>query len=134
MSRFPMRPTAPPANRRHTQLGPAEVRLLDDWGVALISAFPNAVGVFLVGSSMIRKDWRDIDVRIMLHDQEFNAITAVMRPRRLNLMLTLWGRQVTGLPIDCQVQAMTWANAQYPWPKHPRNALGFRDDEGTEGA
>ncbi len=133
MGRLPMRPITS-TKRRATQLGPSEMRLLDDWGNAVRSAFPDAFGVFLVGSSLVRKDWRDIDVRVILRDTDFDALTAVMRPRRLNLMLTLWGGRVTGLPIDCQVQAMTWANKLYPSSEHPRNSLGVRDCEGVEGA
>lgn len=134
MNRLPYRPIPDRKTTRHTQLGPADVRLLDDWGEAIHSAFPEAIGVYLVGSSMVRKDWRDIDVRIVLRDADFTALSGVIRPRRLNLMLTLWGRQVTGLPIDCQVQAMSWANERYPTPKHPRNPLGGRTSEGVEGA
>jgi hypothetical protein len=131
--RYPRQPITP-RPRRITQLGPAEVRLLDDWGKALRDAFPDALGVYLVGSSMVRPDYRDIDVRIMLHDETFAHLQAGMAVRRLNLMLTLWGRQVTGLNIDCQVQQRTFANEHYPPPNHPRNPLGLRGSEGIEGA
>lgn len=134
MSRFPLRPIVAPVKRRHTQLGPADVRLLDDWGKALRSTFPTAFGAYHVGSSMIRKDYRDIDVRIIMPDDDFAALAAVVAPRRLNLMLTLWGQRVTGLPVDCQVQPQTLANEQYPGREHPRNPLGVRDAAGIEGA
>lgn len=83
---------------------------------------------------MVRPDWRDIDVRIMLRNDDFATLATVIKPRRLNLMLTLWGRQVTGLPIDCQIQSAATANDRYPTDKHPRNMLGMRDSEGEEGA
>lgn len=130
--RYPMRPV-PSKPKRHTQLGPAEVRLLDDWGKALRSAFPDAFGAYLVGSSITRADWRDIDVRIILPDDAFDRLASAVMPRRLNLMLTLWGRQVTGLPIDCQVQPQRLATERYPLPQHPRNPLGLRGSDGIEG-
>lgn len=117
---------------RNIALDIAAVRLLDDWGKALRSAFPTAFGPYHVGSSFKGAGtWRDVDVRIILPDPDFDCLAAIIRPRRLNLMLTLWGRQVTGLPVDCQVQAQSWANEKYP---HPRNPLGLRGDTGDEGA
>ena len=118
---------------RSVNLDPASLRLLDDWGAAVRSSFPSSFGPFHVGSSFRGGDgtWRDVDVRVILNDADYNALAAVMKPKRLNLMLTLCGRQVTGLPIDCQVQAQSWANERYP---HPRSALGLRDDNGDEGA
>lgn len=133
MTRYPMRPITK-GRRRHTMLGPADVRLLDDWGKALRNAFPQAFGAYLVGSAMTRVDPRDIDVRIILPDDVFASLAAAIQPRRLNLMLTLWGRQVTGLPIDCQVQPQELANRLYPSAQHPRNPLGLRDTDGIEGA
>lgn len=118
--------------RRHTFLGPAEVRLLDDWGKALRQTFPDALGAYLVGSAMTRADYRDIDVRIIMHDKDHAKLAASINVRRLHLMLTLWGRQVTGLNIDCQTQSMTLANSQYGG--QPRNPLGVRDADGVEGA
>lgn len=139
MRRYPMRPIAEPSRRRHTYLGPADVRLLDDWGKALRQTFPTAFGVYLVGSAMTRPDYRDIDVRIILPDADHQALGTAINYRRLNLMLTVWGKQVTGLPIDCQVQSQTLANTQYPMSAndkvhHPRNPLGGRDANGEEGA
>lgn len=117
---------------RRIQLDPANVRLLDDWGKALRSTFNGEIA-YHVGSSF-RGDgsYRDVDVRIILPNDKYEAIAAVMKPRRLNLMLTLWGRQVTGLLIDCQVQPLSFANDVYG--KEPRNPLGLRMDDGIEGA
>lgn len=130
--RLPRRPL--PEKKRHTYLGPAHVRLLDDWGKALRTAFPDAFGAYLVGSALTRPNYRDIDVRIILPDTTFDHLEAAMKPRRLNLMLTLWGQQVTGLNIDCQVQRQSFSQATYPLREHPRNPLGLRDVEGDEGA
>lgn len=118
---------------RATQLGPAEVRLLDDWAKALREMFPDALGVLHVGSSLTRADWRDIDVRVVLPDSNFETLRLVMRPRRLNLALTLWGQRVTGLPIDCQIQPLA-KSSEYPHVQCPVRPLGCRDSEGVEGA
>ena len=118
---------------RASQLGPAEVRLLDDWAKALREMFPTALGVLHVGSSVTRPGYRDIDVRIVLHDSDFTTMRLVLRPRRLNLALTLWGQRVTGLPVDCQVQPLSKSN-EYPHTEHPVRPLGNRDSEGMEGA
>ena len=139
MSRYPLRPVTAPAKRRSTYLGPADVRLLDDWGKALRQTFPTAFGAYLVGSAMTRADYRDIDVRIIMPDADHKALGEFLNYRRLNLMLTLWGQRVTGLPIDCQVQSQTLANTKYPMSAddklhHPRNPLGLRDSDGIEGA
>lgn len=133
MNRYPMRPIAA-RHKRHTQLGPATIRLLDDWGKALRATFPDAFGSYLVGSAMTKANPRDIDVRIILPDDSFARLQEGLTIRRLNLMLTLWGERVTGLPVDCQVQQQSFANATYPSPEHPRNPLGLRDSTGTEGA
>ena len=115
-------------------LSPADTRLLDDWGKALNDTFRKSVGIMHVGSSLTITDWRDIDVRIIMRDKDFARLKKSITVRRLNLMLTLWGQRVTGLPIDCQVQSMELANNKYPWPEHRRNPIGLRDSDGDEGA
>ena len=47
---------------------------------------------------------------------------------RLNVCLSLWGKTVTGSPIDCQVQQQTEANRLYGrLGGHRRHALGISD-------
>ena len=69
---------------------------------------------------MKRPDYRDVDVRILLADDVYDALPIM--PHYLNLTLSLWGQRVTGLPIDCQVQRMTDANEEFPFA---RNAIGL---------
>jgi phage gp37-like protein len=75
-------------------------------------------GVFLVGSVLDRPDFRDVDVRCILADEEFAALPI---PFTLNACISEWMRQRTGLPIDFQFQSQTDANTNHD---HKRSALG----------
>jgi hypothetical protein len=82
--------------------------LLNAWGREVGQAFPTAIGVLHVGSSFGRDvGWRDVDVRIVLTDEDYDRLYRVVDPARLNVALSLWGERATGLPIDCQVQSMS---------------------------
>ncbi len=74
-----------------------------------------------VGSSLTAKDWRDVDVRLLLPDDEFTARfgsnrSAETNPRlaAVTLAFAALGKQMTGLPIDFQIQPVSHANARYP--------------------
>ncbi len=89
--------------------------------------------IFLVGSSIERRDYRDVDVRCMLDDEAFSAMfpgvaTAAdgridARLLALNLSISTYLSHHSGLPIDFQFQRATEANAEYG--DRPRNALGI---------
>lgn len=111
--------------RRHTYLTIVQKRLVDEFGVLLRRMFPDALGVYLVGSCVTRADFRDVDIRIILPDVEFAAITVLTNKPDLNLAISLLGERMTGLPIDCQIQDMTRANEQYPMAGNPRRPIGF---------
>lgn len=76
-----------------------------------------------VGSSVMSKGWRDIDVRVLLPDEEFeaqfgsgpNALFALSNPKlaAVTLAFSVLGQQMTGLPIDFQIQPVTWANEKF---------------------
>lgn len=77
-----------------------------------------------VGSSLDRKDWRDVDVRLILPDDEFEALFGTNRSagtnRRLSavtLAFSALGKEMTGLPVDFQIQPETHANEKYPGPR-----------------
>ncbi len=89
--------------QRATYLRVDEVRLLDHWCDSLGQTFGTTP--YLVGSVLIRSDYRDVDVRVMLDDDAYEAIP--MHVLDLNMLLSRWGQQSTGLPIDCQVQSYT---------------------------
>lgn len=93
-------------------------------------------GCYLVGSSLERRDYRDVDVRFILSDEEFDRMFRV-RPEDAesgasgwlnplwSLMCTaisVWLREQTGLPVDFQIQRQTQANAKHPGK---RSALGI---------
>lgn len=74
---------------------------------------------YLVGSAATGKTWRDVDVRLILPDEEFdqlfpdgsqgNAMWAL-----LCAALSELGKQRTGLPVDFQIQRRSNANDRYP--------------------
>lgn len=107
-------------------------------------------GCYLVGSALERADWRDIDVRFIMSDDEFEAEFPHTLHRDESgkilpegggawehdpkwLLLTVsianWLRQQTGLPIDFQFQPRTHANARH---KGRRDALGLRFAKPTD--
>jgi hypothetical protein len=108
--------------KRATYLTQSGYRLLDDWGSNLRRMFPGEVA-YLVGSALTTADHRDVDVRLMLDDDRYWSLTAVVDVDDLNLTVSLWGQQVTGLPIDFQVQHVDTANQDYDGRRHP---LGLR--------
>ena len=74
-----------------------------------------------VGSSLTSKNWRDVDVRLILDDEDFTARfgtneSAETNPKlaAITLAFASLGQQMTGLPIDFQIQTMSHANATYP--------------------
>lgn len=90
---------------------------------------------YLVGSAGDSADWRDVDVRLILPDDEFDALFGnehgVKLWEAMCASLALWIETHTGLPIDFQIQRMTEANETYP--VGDRNPLG-RNPLGLSGA
>jgi hypothetical protein len=79
-------------------------------------------GCYLVGSSLRKRDYRDVDVRFIMDDEAFDRMFPGATPGPY-LMHPLWAlvctsvstwlRQQTGLPVDFQIQRMTQANEQF---------------------
>jgi hypothetical protein len=98
---------------------------LEAFGQCLRDAF--GAMPYHVGSSIHGKAWRDVDVRIMLDDDRFDALFpgyADYRQRDawwslLCAALSELGRQRTGLPLDVQVQKVSEANEKFPGPRNP---------------
>ena len=79
---------------------------------------------WIVGSVLERDNWRDVDVRIILDDEDYGRIfhpvvnnevgvpCGLEDQFRMVLQTAISGmlRQTTGLPIDFQVQSKTEAN------------------------
>ncbi len=87
-----------------------QVRRLDLWCDQLRAMF--GAPPYLVGSSLYRRDWRDVDIRILVSDKRAKQLRRIMRLLDLNMLLSQWGRQQTGLPIDCQIQSRS------EWDQH----------------
>lgn len=100
---------------------------LDEFGHQVWAAFGHMP--YLVGSALERKQWRDVDVRLILPDDEYERM-GLGDPKyshhngkwvSLVLAYSALGKAMTGLPIDFQIQQQTDANEQY---SKPRSALG----------
>jgi hypothetical protein len=102
---------------------------------ALHKAFPQSLGIYLVGSATQKRDYRDVDVRCILTDEDFHKLFPELKDSGnyslcgfwsiLCASISLWLQRQTGLPIDFQVQRQSDANRDYPMKGHPRNALGY---------
>jgi hypothetical protein len=86
--------------------------------------------VYLVGSCLEKRDYRDVDVRCILSDAEFDRMfpNALGDKQHVDAAWCLlcaaiaeWLQARTKLPIDFQFQRMTQANAKFPGT---RNSLG----------
>lgn len=104
--------------------------LLDEFGSQIWSAF--GTPPYLVGSALLGKTWRDIDVRLILDDNEY-ANQGFGDPKdshrngkwvAMCLAFSALGKQMTGLPIDFQIQQQTLANKLHTGP---RSAIGLVD-------
>ncbi len=86
--------------------------------------------IYLVGSSLEKRDYRDVDVRCMLDDEDYARRFpngGGVHDAYWSLIVTsisLWLQKRTGLPIDFQIQQQTAANAEYPG-SCGRHALGI---------
>jgi hypothetical protein len=103
---------------RSSYLGPTEMRRLDLACVPIRRAF--RATPHLVGSVHTRRDYRDVDVRLILPDD--HPVHAQGDIHGLNYALSEYLRLATGLPIDFQIQSQSEANA-YPGARNP---LGVR--------
>lgn len=86
---------------------------------------------YLVGSALHKRDYRDVDVRCILDDEEFdrlfpNCPEAWQYSTRWSVMcasVALWLAERSKLPVDFQFQRRTEANRDFPTEEHPRNGL-----------
>jgi len=119
-----------PKRKKATYVGSPAIFALE---LALrdVNAAFGGYGCYLVGSSLERPDWRDVDVRLIMDDAEFAKLFPDAGDhwehdaRWLLMTVSISERlsKVTGLPIDFQFQPQTHANARHPGP---RNSMGFR--------
>lgn len=91
--------------------------LLQEFGSQVWAAFGEIP--YHVGSSLAGKAWRDVDVRLILPDDEYDRLGLgdPERPQQnakwvsLVLAYSALGKALTGLPVDFQIQQQTHANA-----------------------
>ena len=90
--------------------------------------------LYLVGSALERRDYRDVDLRLLLDDAEFDALFpglagragAASRDAKFALLcsaISLYLSRHSGLPVDFQIQRQTVANTEFEG--RPRNAVGI---------
>lgn len=91
---------------------------LNKFGVIVEQVFGHTA--YQVGSSLKSKDWRDVDVRLILPDDEYDAMFGKQRlnyvdPKLagLTLAFSALAKEMTGLPVDFQFQRQTHANKVY---------------------
>jgi hypothetical protein len=78
-----------------------------------------------VGSALFAKKWRDVDVRLILDDEEYEGL-GLGDPQfphnnakwiSLVLAYSALGKAMTGLPIDFQIEQRTNANEIFKGPR-----------------
>ena len=111
---------------RGTALSPTEMLRLDQWAESL--TWVCDPGPYLVGSVLSRRDYRDVDVRVRLDDDDPYMLDAAVvgdhldRLRLVNVAMSVWAQQVCGLPVDFQFQRASEWDAE----DGPRDPLGGR--------
>lgn len=117
-------------------VGMPTILLLQDFGEHVYRAFGHMS--YHVGSSLRDKaGWRDVDVRLLLPDDEYARMELgdPDRPhdnaRWVSIVMawSAFGKQLTGLPIDFQIQPVTYANAKFSRKDGCQRSALFRIDE-----
>ena len=100
-------------------IGMPATLLLDEFGYLVWCVFGEYP--YHVGSSLRGKQWRDVDVRLILSDERY-SLEGLGDPKNphmnakwvaLTLAFSALASQMTGLPVDFQIQQQTDANATY---------------------
>lgn len=113
--------------KRANYLPVPHVFALDQACMVLAEAFDH--GVYLVGSCLHKRDYRDVDVRAIVSDETyermFPGVVIEQHHPLWSVMcasISLYLEKASGLPIDFQIQKQSDANAKYPGERH---ALGM---------
>ena len=97
----------------------SELHRLDRACIDLNLAFGRRT--YLVGTAFDGATFRDVDVRTILDDDEFDAIFGT-RPDLWGmfcLATSVYLQETTGLRVDYQVQRLTEANEKHNGPRNP---------------
>jgi hypothetical protein len=95
---------------RQSHLTTAQFAILNHACIPIREAF--GPWLHLVGSVTERSDFRDVDLRLILPDDDFDRLFGDQVPLWSLVCLTVGEHisHLTGLPIDFQIQRMTEAN------------------------
>lgn len=105
-------------------LSPRQMFLLDEACKPIRRAFDTPP--YLVGTAFTQRDFRDVDVRLILADDVYDLLAVAVEPHLVAFLGLAIGEYLasrTGLPVDFQIQRQTEANAKHPGPRNP---LGMR--------
>jgi hypothetical protein len=101
-------------------VGMPQALMLEEFGQYIYEAF--GTPAYHVGSSLTMKTgWRDVDVRLVLDDKTYSEMglgfpeDTWSNGKWVSLVLAFsaLGKQLTGLPIDFQIQQQSYANKNY---------------------
>lgn len=112
---------------------------LNDFGQLVLDAFGEIA--YWVGSSARGPGWRDVDIRVMLDDERYAAegygdpVNPHSNPKWVAQckVWSAYGKALTGLPIDFQIQQTSQANKEYAKPEHVRSPLFVVRERGKGG-
>lgn len=103
------------------KIGQPQGMLLAQFGDVIQQAF-GTHSVYHVGSSLMAKEtWRDVDVRVLLTEEQWEKL-GLLEPknshydpkwRSLCIVFSHYGKHMTGLPIDFQLQRIKEANEEH---------------------
>lgn len=119
---------------RATYLLLSQLGKLDMWGRELKYILHTEVtqyGVFLVGSALKRANYRDVDIRHIISNDDFLKMFNIIDIGYFNQTVSLWGQQVTGLPIDYQIQSIDSIDNKVPGYKHPIGQIHIAELESS---
>lgn len=110
--------------RAASYLSPPDFQRLDLACYPIYRAYGAA---YLVGSVLTRPDFRDIDLRYILFDEEYDRMFPgedADSPRKLCLLNVALSRMIAdsaqlAWPVDFQFQRMTEANAEFDGMRNP---------------
>lgn len=108
---------------RSSYLLQADFERLEEWCRNVRRIFNHPP--YLVGSATQHSGFRDVDLRLVMPDDEFDANWGddPVKVRLMNRAISTWGQHETRLPIDFQIQRQTEAQAF----TGSRNPMGIRD-------
>lgn len=108
-----------PERHRSTDLTTVQLHALDH-AVLLVNRGLGTPSTYLVGSVLTDRNHRDVDVRTMLDDEEFDRLfPSVQLWGLFCYLVSRWLSAEVGLPVDYQVQKTSIANERHHGMRNP---------------